>query len=109
MPAAPYIAPIPTEMPRTSMTVSQVCTILAASRSEVYRLIHSGALEAYRLGTKSIRVPADAVTDFQSRQRVTPIGERVRPAAKHDSRQGASTASYRAAMIEAKRLGIWLG
>lgn len=107
MPAAIYIAADPTEMPRASMTVAQVCTVLVASRSEVYRLIHSGALEAYRLGTKSIRVPTDAVKDFQLRQRVTPVGERIRPAARRDTSHGASTAAYRSAMVEAQKLGIW--
>lgn len=45
------------------LTVAEVATIMRVSKMSVYRLIHSGALEAVRFG-RSFRVPEKAVHDY---------------------------------------------
>ena len=42
------------------LTVAEVATLLRVSKMSVYRLIHSGELEAVRFG-RSFRVPNSAV------------------------------------------------
>lgn len=44
-------------------TVAEVATIMRVSKMSVYRLIHSGALEAVRFG-RSVRVPEKAVHEY---------------------------------------------
>lgn len=44
-------------------TVAEVAALMRVSKMSVYRLIHSGALEAVRFG-RSFRVPASAVTVY---------------------------------------------
>jgi excisionase family DNA binding protein len=45
------------------LTVAEVATLLRVSKMSVYRLIHSGELEAVRFG-RSFRVPNSAVDAF---------------------------------------------
>lgn len=45
------------------LTVAEVATIMRVSKMSVYRLIHSGELEAARFG-RSFRVPKRAVDDY---------------------------------------------
>ncbi|MHB1010172.1 MAG: helix-turn-helix domain-containing protein [Propionibacteriaceae bacterium] len=45
------------------LTVAEVATLLRVSRMSVYRLIHSGELEAVRFG-RSFRVPQRAVDAY---------------------------------------------
>ena len=45
------------------LTVAEVATLLRVSKMSVYRLIHSGELEAVRLG-RSFRVPNSAVDAY---------------------------------------------
>lgn len=45
------------------LTVAEVATIMRVSKMSVYRLIHSGTLEAVRFG-RSFRVPEKAVHDY---------------------------------------------
>ena len=45
------------------LTVAEVAAIMRVSKMTVYRLVHSGELEAIRVG-RSIRVPERAVTDY---------------------------------------------
>ncbi|MBO1753657.1 helix-turn-helix domain-containing protein [Allobranchiibius sp. CTAmp26] len=47
------------------MTVAEVATIMRVSKMTVYRLVHSGELEAVRVG-RSFRVPEGAVTEYLS-------------------------------------------
>ncbi|NYJ73511.1 excisionase family DNA binding protein [Allobranchiibius huperziae] len=47
------------------MTVAEVATIMRVSKMTVYRLVHSGELEAVRVG-RSFRVPETAVTEYLS-------------------------------------------
>lgn len=49
----------------TFMTVAEVATIMRVSKMTVYRLVHSGELEAVRVG-RSFRVPEGAVTEYLS-------------------------------------------
>lgn len=51
------------------LTVREVADRLRVSRMTVYRLIESGGITAYRIG-HLLRVPADAVEEYISRQRV---------------------------------------
>lgn len=45
------------------LTVAEVAAIMRVSKMSVYRLIHSGELEAVRFG-RSFRVPESAVDAF---------------------------------------------
>ena len=45
------------------LTVSEVATIMRVSKMTVYRLVHSGELEAIRVG-RSFRVPEAAVNSY---------------------------------------------
>ena len=47
------------------LTVSEVATIMRVSKMTVYRLVHSGELEAIRVG-RSFRVPEQAVNQYLS-------------------------------------------
>ena len=44
-------------------TVAEVATIMRVSKMTVYRLVHSGELEAIRVG-RSFRVPEQAVNQY---------------------------------------------
>ena len=50
----------------TFMTVAEVATQMRVSKMTVYRLVHSGELEAVRVG-RSFRVPETAVEEFLSK------------------------------------------
>ena len=45
------------------LTVAEVATVMRVSRMTVYRLVHSGAVPAVRVG-RSFRVPERAVHDY---------------------------------------------
>ena len=45
------------------LTVAEVATIMRVSKMTVYRLVHSGELEAIRVG-RSFRVPERAVNQY---------------------------------------------
>jgi excisionase family DNA binding protein len=45
------------------LTVYEVATIMRISKMTVYRLVHSGELEAIRIG-RSFRVPETAVNQY---------------------------------------------
>ena len=45
------------------LTVAEVASIMRVSKMTVYRLVHSGELEAIRVG-RSFRVPEQAVQDY---------------------------------------------
>jgi excisionase family DNA binding protein len=45
------------------LTVAEVASIMRVSKMTVYRLVHSGELEAIRVG-RSFRVPEDAVNRY---------------------------------------------
>ena len=45
------------------LTVAEVATIMRVSKMTVYRLVHSGELEAIRVG-RSFRVPEEAVNQY---------------------------------------------
>ncbi len=45
------------------LTVAEVATIMRVSKMTVYRLVHSGELEALRVG-RSFRVPEQAVNQY---------------------------------------------
>jgi excisionase family DNA binding protein len=45
------------------LTVAEVAAIMRVSKMTVYRLVHSGELDAIRVG-RSFRVPEQAVTDY---------------------------------------------
>jgi len=47
----------------TFLTVAEVAALMRVSKMSVYRLIHSGELEAVRFG-RSFRVPETAVTAY---------------------------------------------
>jgi excisionase family DNA binding protein len=45
------------------LTVAEVASIMRVSKMTVYRLVHSGELEAIRVG-RSFRVPEEAVNQY---------------------------------------------
>ncbi|MGJ3508946.1 helix-turn-helix domain-containing protein [Enemella sp. A6] len=45
------------------LTVAEVASVMRVSRMSVYRLIHSGELEAVRFG-RNFRVPESAVQNY---------------------------------------------
>ena len=45
------------------LTVAEVATIMRVSKMTVYRLVHSGELEAIRVG-RAFRVPEQAVNQY---------------------------------------------
>ena len=45
------------------LTVAEVATIMRVAKMTVYRLVHSGELEAIRVG-RSFRVPEQAVNQY---------------------------------------------
>ncbi len=48
------------------LTVAEVASRMRVSKMTVYRLVHSGELEAVRVG-RSFRVPDDAVQEYLRR------------------------------------------
>lgn len=55
-----------TEAPPTDvrfLTVAEVATVMRVSKMTVYRLVHSGELEAVRVG-RSFRVPEAAISQY---------------------------------------------
>lgn len=51
-----------TRVGRELLTVAQACWHLQCSRTTLYRKIHSGELEAYRIGgSGALRIPFDAI------------------------------------------------
>ena len=57
----------------TFLTVAEVATIMRVSKMTVYRLVHSGELEAIRVG-RSFRVPEQAVNQYL---REASVGDRL--------------------------------
>ncbi|HEY1822019.1 MAG TPA: helix-turn-helix domain-containing protein [Trebonia sp.] len=53
------------------LTVHEVAVIMRLSKMSVYRLVHSGDLEAVRVG-RSFRVPEQAVVSYLNGATVTP-------------------------------------
>lgn len=45
-------------------TVAEVSQYLQLSRQQIYRLIDSGELRAYRMGRGSFRIPESALDEF---------------------------------------------
>ncbi len=45
------------------LTVAEVAAVMRESKMTVYRLVHSGELEAVRVG-RSFRVPENAVNEY---------------------------------------------
>src|ERR1700689_2820713 len=54
------------------LTVAEVALILRVSRMTVYRLVHSGELEAIKVG-RSFRVPEAAVNEYLPYASYTPV------------------------------------
>jgi len=102
----PHIAADPAEFPRQALRVSRVCEILDCGRSEVYRLIRQGHLEAFNVGARSKRVYSDSVSDYQQRQKVIVKQHHNAAIPPMKRRATASTAAFRAAMIKAGEFGI---
>ena len=48
-------------------TVAEVAAILRLSKMTVYRLVHSGDLDAIRISRRSFRVPEQAVSQYLQR------------------------------------------
>ncbi len=55
--------PHPTTPGPTFLTVAEVAAVMRVSKMSVYRLIHSGELQAVRFG-RSFRVPQAAVDTY---------------------------------------------
>jgi excisionase family DNA binding protein len=57
------VSPVPYARPRL-LTPAEVAHELRLGRLEVYRHISKGELPVVRLGTRAVRVPADALDKF---------------------------------------------
>lgn len=57
------------------LTIAEAATIMRVAKMTVYRLVHSGELEAVRVG-RSFRIPEEALNEFLR----APTGRRVAPA-----------------------------
>ena len=55
------------------LTVAEVASIMRVSKMTVYRLVHSGELEAIRVG-RSYRIPEQAVISYMRGAAYTPAG-----------------------------------
>jgi len=53
-------------------TPDQLAELWGCSPNHVRNLIRQGDLRAFRLGARLLRVPADAVHEFEARQMMTP-------------------------------------
>jgi excisionase family DNA binding protein len=53
------------------LTVYEVAVVMRLSKMSVYRLVHSGELEAIRVG-RSFRIPEQAVVSYLRGAAVTP-------------------------------------
>ncbi|WP_460770951.1 helix-turn-helix domain-containing protein [Mariniluteicoccus flavus] len=62
-PQRPALSPVDDLSGVKFVTVAEVAAIMRVSKMSVYRLIHSGELEAVRFG-RSFRVPQKAVNDY---------------------------------------------
>lgn len=58
------------------LTVYEVAVIVRLSKMSVYRLLHSGELEAVRVG-RSFRVPEQAVVGYLRDAAFTPAGSQA--------------------------------
>jgi excisionase family DNA binding protein len=59
---------------RLSARVARVAAILDCDKSQVYRLINTGELEAHGLGRRGVRVYLDSVDAYRERQAKVPVG-----------------------------------
>ncbi len=59
-----------TSMHRPSLRVKQAAELLQISISTVYKLIHTGFLEAHHVGNHHLRIFSDSLRDYQERQKV---------------------------------------
>jgi excisionase family DNA binding protein len=66
------------------LTVYEVAVILRLSKMSVYRLVHSGELEAVRVG-RSFRVPEQAIVSYLQGAGYTPAGRQAGETAMRDT------------------------
>lgn len=75
------------------LTVKQVALIFGVTTTVVYRLIKQGKIEAYRVGTGAkspdIRITAQSVNEYKSRNRVQPQKNKAVGETKEDAEKAA--------------------
>src|ERR1700721_761525 len=87
------------------LTVAEVATIMRVSKMTVYRLVHSGELEAIRVG-RSFRVPEQAVNQYL---RDAFVGTECPPAARGSRDPGVFLRADRGLLSTAMRCRPWRG
>lgn len=90
---------------RPSARVRTVAKMLEWDQSQVRRAVESGALEAYRVGKRGVRIFIDSVRDYQEGKRIAPVAAKLSPAQSSNSTRISSRA-HRSAMAELRARGI---
>lgn len=92
--------------PRASARVGAVAAMLDCADSQIRRLVQAGALEAFTIGKRGVRIYLDSVAAYQERQAQPEAGRAPgrRRTAAPDRRQ-ASTAAHNSSEAELRAAG----
>lgn len=84
---------MPTDRP---MTPEQVAEMWGCSANHVRNLIKRGELRAWRLGSRLLRIPPEAVAEFEQHRQITPSAPPVDPRANDKAESVIAVAVLRA-------------
>jgi excisionase family DNA binding protein len=75
------------------LTVKQVAQLFGVTNTIIYRLIKSGQLEAYRVGTgkqrPAIRITAQSVNEYRQKNRIRPQEDTTEKAYRREANTAA--------------------
>lgn len=93
--------------PRPSARVETVCGMLECDRSQVYRLVADGEIEAHGIGKRGVRVYLDSVQAYQERRFIVPKTAKARRKIPSPARPSpASRAAHADAVAQLRDLGL---
>lgn len=99
--------PAALEGERLSVRAERVAAMLDCDRSQVYRLITDGELEAHGIGERGVRVYLDSVQSYRDRHRIVPAGRTKKAKPKPEKLTSpASKAAQSAALASLRAEGL---
>jgi excisionase family DNA binding protein len=94
------------DTPRQSVRVARVAELLDCTEGEVRGLIDRGEIEAHGFGIRGVRVFLDSVAEYQALRARAPKDEKGPKAPRVRTKKAVQTPSLRAALADARALGI---
>lgn len=61
---------------RPSVRAGKAAALLEVDISTIYKMVRTGSLNAHRVGKRGIRIFADSLNDYQTRQTISAMGKR---------------------------------